>query len=297
MSVPVPTPALRAAWQRHERRWADNLYVYAVVSRRSRGVSVGINLNPGQECNFDCIYCQVDRDVPPATRKVDLDRLSQELNAVLGAAADGSLYEAPPFDALQEDQRTVRDIAFSGDGEPTTYPRFRDAVGMAASARRLFGLDETKLVLITDAAYLARPGVREALELFDRNNGEIWAKLDAGTEEYFRLVNRPNATLRHVLDNIVDAARERPVVIQSLWMRVDGLPPSEDELQAYCDRLLEIRAAGGRLKAIQLYTIARRPAEPRVTPLSDAELDRVADIVRTRLDTPVDLFYGVEQDG
>ncbi len=45
----VPSPALRAAWQRHERRWADNLYVYAVVSRRSHGVSVGINLNPGKE--------------------------------------------------------------------------------------------------------------------------------------------------------------------------------------------------------------------------------------------------------
>ena len=62
-----PTPALRLAYQRHERRWADNLYVYAVVSRRSHGVSVGINLNPGKECNFDCIYCQVDRSVPART--------------------------------------------------------------------------------------------------------------------------------------------------------------------------------------------------------------------------------------
>src|SRR5512133_2663316 len=95
----TPSSALRAAWQRHERRWADNLYVYAVVSRRSRGVSVGVNLNPGKECNFDCLYCQVDRTVAPQVRKVDLAVLASELDEVLRAAEDGSLYEPPPFNA------------------------------------------------------------------------------------------------------------------------------------------------------------------------------------------------------
>src|SRR5512140_806538 len=121
------TPALRRAWQRHERRWAENLYVYAVVSRRSHGVSVGINLNPSKACNFDCIYCQVDRTVPPRVRAVNLERLTAELDAVLQAAATGTLYAKPPFDALPPDRREVRDIAFSGDGEPTTYSRFKEA--------------------------------------------------------------------------------------------------------------------------------------------------------------------------
>src|SRR5512146_2914054 len=134
MASSVPSDALKAAWQRHERRWADNLYVYAVVSRRSRGVSVGINLNPGKECNFDCLYCQVDRTIAPRVRRVDLERLSAELDAVLNAAADGSLYEAAPFNALAAANRSVRDLAFSGDGEPTTYPRFGEAVEIAAAA-------------------------------------------------------------------------------------------------------------------------------------------------------------------
>jgi len=130
-----PADALRLAYQRHERRWADNLYVYAVVSRRSHGVSVGINLNPGKECNFDCIYCQVDRAAPPLVRKVDLARVEQELDAVLRAEADGSLYGAPPFSALGPEARGVRDIAFSGDGEPTTYPHLKEAFELAAAAR------------------------------------------------------------------------------------------------------------------------------------------------------------------
>lgn len=288
--------SLSSAYRRHERRWADNRYVYVVVSRRSGGVSVGVNLNPDKACNFDCIYCQVDRTVPPAVRKVELDRLDAELDTVLAAERDGSLYAAPPFDALPADRRGVRDIAFSGDGEPTTYPMFKEAVERAARARRRFGLDEARLVLITDAAYLTKPRVREALAVMDANNGEIWAKLDAGTEEYFRQVCRPNVTLAVVLDNILDAARVRPVVIQSLFMRVREAPPPAAEIEAYGDRLNGLLAAGGRLKLLQLYTIARLPAERYVTALADAELDALADAVRARVAVPVEVYYGVSSD-
>ena len=284
---------LSDAYRRHERRWADNRYVYAVVSRRSGGVSVGINLNPDKACNFDCIYCQVDRTVTSAVRKVDLARLAAELDLVLEAERDGTLYASAPFDALQSGRRGVRDIAFSGDGEPTTYPRLAEAFAIAAAARRRFALESTKIVLITDAAYLAKPKVREALALLDRNNGEIWAKLDAGTEAFFQVVDRPNVTLQVVSDNILDAARVRPVVIQSLFFRVDGAPPADAEIDAYCDRLNGILAAGGRLKALQIYTIARSPAEPSAAPMADAELDALAARVRARVAAPVEVYYGV----
>jgi len=285
--------SLSSAYRSHARRWADNRFVYAVVSRRSGGVSVGVNLNPDKACNFDCIYCQVDRTIAPVVRKVEIERVAAELDAVLAAERDGSLYAVPPFDRLPPDRRGVRDIAFSGDGEPTTYPRLREAVELAADARRRFGLDGTKLVLITDAAYLAKPKVREALAVMDANNGEIWAKLDAGTEQYFQRICRPNVPLQTIIDNIVDAARDRPVVIQSLFMRVDGEPPPAAEIDAYVDRLNGVLAAGGRLKAVQAYTIARVPAERFVTPLSDAELDAIADAVRRRVAVPVEVYYGV----
>ena len=289
----VDREKLQAAWKRHERRWADNLYVYAVVSRRSGGVSVGINVNPGKECNFDCIYCQVDRTIPPVTRTVDLTRLSTELDRVLAAEQDGSLYESMPFSVLPPRGRGVRDIAFSGDGEPTTYRGFGEAVKIAADARRRFGLDATKLVLITDSAYLTRPAVREALAVMDANNGEVWAKLDAGTQGYFRLVDRPNVSLQTVLDNLLATARARPIVIQTLWLRVDGAPPAAAEIGAYCARLNELLQAGAQLKAVQLHTIARKPTEAFATPLSDAELDAMAETVAARVPVPVEKYYGV----
>jgi wyosine [tRNA(Phe)-imidazoG37] synthetase (radical SAM superfamily) len=292
--APAKRTTIEAAWRLHERRWAENLYVYAVISRRSRGLSVGINLNPDKACNFDCIYCQVDRTVAPRVRKVDLDRLSVELDHVLEAARDGWLFDAPPLDALPADQRVVRDIAFSGDGEPTTSPLFPAAVALVADRRRRFGLDQTKIVLLTDAAYLSKPAVREALVVLDRNNGEIWGKLDAGTEEYFRLVDRPNVSLDVVMANLLDAARLRPVVIQTLWLRVNGVPPPVSEVDAYCGRLRSLVEGGGQIKGVQLYTIARRPAETIAGALSRSEIDAVAAQVRACASVPVDVFYGVD---
>lgn len=289
----MPDTPLNIAYRQHDRRWQDNLYCYAVVSRRSGGLSIGVNLNPDKACNFDCIYCQVDRKTPPVTREVDLNVLRTELEQLILAAVDGSIFTESPYDRVPPANRVIRDIAFSGDGEPTTYPRFKDAVQIAAELRRVHGLTDTQLVLITDACYLARPAVREGLAILDANNGHIWAKLDAGTEEYYRLVNRPNLPLSHVLANILDAARVRPVTIQSLFMRVHGAPPSREEIDAYCARLNELLAAGGRLERIQLYTIARETTEPYATMLTDAELDGIASAVRARVNAPVATYYGV----
>lgn len=286
-----------AAWRQHDRRWRDNRYAYAVVSRRSHGISVGINLNPDKTCSFGCIYCQVDRRDKPAVRKVDLQVLAADLDRVLVAERDGSLYAAPPFNLLGPSERGVRDIAFSGDGEPTAFRRFEEAVRIAAAARQRFGLEQTKIVLITNAAHLRKPSVRSALRLMDENNGEIWAKLDAGTEEYFRLVNRPKISLATILDNILDAARVRPVVIQSLWFRLHGKLPPDNEFEAYCSRLKTLVEAGGRLKKVQLYTIARDPAESCATPLSNKEVDSLADFLRARVPVPVETYYGASAAG
>jgi hypothetical protein len=86
----------------------------------------------------------------------------------------------------------------------------------------------------------------------------------------------------------------RPLVIQALFMRVGGEPPSAEELAAFCDRLNEITAAGGRLKLVQIYTVARRPAESFVTPLADAEVDAIVELVKTRTALGAAAFYGVQ---
>lgn len=275
----------------HPRRWRDNLYVYPVISRRSRGLSIGINLNPDTACNFDCVYCQVDRAAPPRTRRVELGRLRAELADIIADTQSGSLFEDAPFADVPPGMRHIRDFAFSGDGEPTTCPSFHTCVEWVAELRRKAGLDQTKIVLITDACYLTKPEVVSALAVLDKNNGEIWAKLDAGTENYFQEINRPNFPLTHVVDNIISAARVRPIVIQSLFMKLRGQRPSESELSAYVQRLHDITQAGGAIDHVQVYTVARRPAEAYVSALSNAEIDAIARLVREEANLPAEPYY------
>ncbi|MCH7872550.1 MAG: hypothetical protein IID33_12705, partial [Planctomycetes bacterium] len=222
---------LRQAYGSHPRKWRDFLYCYPVISRRSKGLSIGINLNPDGACNFDCVYCCVDRTRPPAVRKVDLVILENELRQLIEAART-SIFDEPEFRDIPPPLRRINDIAFSGDGEPTASPHFGQAAEIAAKIRQEFQLSSAKIITITDACFLRQASVVEALAFLDDHNGEIWAKLDAGTEAYFQLVDRPNKSLSHVLDNILAAARIRPIVIQSIFMRMHGQPPPAEERPA-----------------------------------------------------------------
>jgi wyosine [tRNA(Phe)-imidazoG37] synthetase (radical SAM superfamily) len=148
-------------------------------------------------------------------------------------------------------------------------------------------------VVITNATLFHRPRVRETLGFLDRHNGEVWAKLDAGTEAYYHLIERTTIKFDRVVRNLVEAAQVRPLVIQSLFMKVNGAGPEDAEVDAYCGVLRRILDAGGRLKLIQVYTVARRPAEGYVTPLGDAEVDRIGERVREVVGAPVEVYYGI----
>ena len=276
----------------HSRRFEENRFVYPVLSRRSAGISVGVNLNPDKVCNFDCIYCQVDRTTQSETKFVGTAQLLEELEETLKLAASGELFEHPKFKDTPPPFRRLNDIAFSGDGEPTTYKNFDEIIAACAEVKRRLGLEAVKMVLITNASMFHRPHVQRGLEILDQNNGEIWAKLEAGTEEYFQLVDRTPIPFQQILDNITAAARLRPLVIQSLFMRVNGQPPSGAELSAFCDRLNEITAAGGKLKLVQVYTVARRPAESYVAPLTDSDVDGIVDLVQRQTGLAAKAFYG-----
>src|SRR5438034_4883917 len=160
MPEPVSTRRINLAVRDHRRTFQKNVYIYAVVSRRSKGVSIGVNLNPDKVCNFDCIYCQVDRTTPGGDKDVDLARLRTELEAMLDAVVSGELFQHERFQRTPAHLRRLNDVAFSGDGEPTTCPQFLDTVHLAAEAKAARGLDAVKLVLITNATQLHRPRVQ-----------------------------------------------------------------------------------------------------------------------------------------
>jgi wyosine [tRNA(Phe)-imidazoG37] synthetase (radical SAM superfamily) len=282
----------------HPRTFRENTYVYPVLSRRSHGVSIGINLNPDKACNFDCIYCQVDRSKKPQELFVGLPKLLDELRDVLsGLASGGHFWNEPEFNQIPADKRRVNDIAFSGDGEPTTFKNFSEVIEGCVEVKEHLGFSDAKVVLITNATGLDRPEVRRGLEIMDAHNGEIWAKLDAGTPEYFKLIDNTEFPFDKVLANITECAKQRAIVIQSCFMRVKGAGPDAHEISAFIARLKEISASGGKIKLVQVYTVARDPAFSRVSSLSDAEVDQIAERVRGETSLQALAFYGSVPEG
>jgi len=287
----VPDPA-RTLFEVHERGFAANRYVYPVLSRRSGGISIGVNLNRDQACNFNCIYCQVDRTESGDGEAIDFDRLAGELRRMIELVTSGRIYQETKFRDTPGPLRRLNDVAISGDGEPTAHADFERVVSVCAEVCRRRQLSGVKLVLITNASLLHRDRVRRGLETIDAIGGEIWAKLDAGTEAYYRRVARSAVSWPQILDNLASAARVRPIVIQSLFMRIFDEPPPPDEREAYCDRLEEIVEGGGRIKLVQIHTVARVPAESWVSPLSRDDIDTLAELVRRRTGLEVAAFSG-----
>ena len=262
--------ARRLDYEDHRRELDANRYVYAVVSRRARGLSIGVNLNPDKACNFDCPYCQVDRTTPGGPSRVDVADMAAELEDLLRRAA-GELWATPPFDTVVPELRRLADVAFAGDGEPTTPPEFPAAARAAREARDRLA-PGVPLRLLTNATLLHKDRVRAALPEFD----ELWCKLDAGTETYFQVVDGTRLPLRRILDNLLLVARERPIVVQSLFLTLDGVGPDDAEIGAWVDRLRVIVAQGGRIDHVQVYTVARAPSDPRCGPLDPKRLDAIA---------------------
>ena len=274
----------------HSRHFSDFTFVYPVISRRSQGLSIGVNLNPDKVCNFKCIYCEVDQNAPVRASEVDLVQVCNELRAMINLARDGGLAKEPKFDEVPELTRIIRDIAFSGDGEPTMLHNFDEVVEAVAEVKREARLEDTKIVLITDAAGLDKACVRRGLEIMDVNNGEVWAKLDAGTKEYFKQVNRTSVKFQRILDNLCATAKARPILIQSLFLNIYGESMSRQELETYCGRLNDITAAGGQIREVQAYTVARPAPETFASRLTKEELGELAKVIHESTGLKVEIY-------
>ena len=276
--------------QHHPRRFGTFRYVYPVISRRSGGLSLGVNLSPSGLCNFSCVYCQIlaERDKPAAdTSLVSMEQLEAELRQLIGSVHDGTLFGDTLFAHAPSAKRILKDIAFSGDGEPTLAPQFAEAVQRVANIRKELCEESVKIVLITNASTLHRPSVRSALEVMLQNNGEIWAKLDAGTPEFYRTVSRSRVPFPTICANLIHFSQGFPVVIQTCFLALHGQGPDADEVRQYAARLKEL----SNVKFVQMYTVARSTPEVWATPLDNQQLDDIAQSIRQLTGIEVRTFY------
>ncbi len=281
LAVAPEAAAGSAPWETafgYPRDFLENRFVYVVVSPRAHGLSVGINLNPDKRCNFDCVYCEVNRQVPPRETVLEVPVMIRELRQTVRAVEEGQLRRVPAFQHLPEELLRLRHVTLSGDGEPTLCAQFHEVVQAVFHLRALGELPFFKVVLVSNATALDRPEVQEGLRTFTPQD-EVWLKLDGGTRAYIERIDRPTVPLEHVLANILAVGRQRPIVIQSLFPRFAGQEPDEAEIAAYVQRLRELRDAGAQITLVQVHSAMRPTMHPDCGHLPLKTLSRIAQAV------------------
>jgi wyosine [tRNA(Phe)-imidazoG37] synthetase (radical SAM superfamily) len=261
----------------HSRDSVGMTYVYPVVSRRAGGVSIGINLNPNNACNWRCIYCQVPELTRGAAPVIDLQQLERELRQLLSEILNGDFMQQHVAASV----RHLEDIAFSGNGEPTSSSEFAEAVGLVEAVMRDFGLlGQIKLRLITNGSLLDRPIVLDGIAHLARCHGEVWFKVDAATAEGIARINDVHLKPEGVLQRLRSCSQRCPTWVQTCVFALDGLPPDGAEIRAYLDLLQQ---AAGDIAGVHLYGLARPSMQaeaPRLARLPDEWLEQLASRIR-----------------
>ena len=248
-------------------------YVYAVVSRRAGGVSVGVNLNPNSACNWRCVYCQVEGLTRGAGPRIDLDLLGRELDRMLAAIVEGDFLAT----SAPEGARVLRDVAFSGNGEPTSSPDFGAALERVVQALERWA-PSLPIVLITNGSMVDRRAVQGSLARLATARGEAWFKLDAATDEGLRRMNNVTTTAARHLARLAKCAAIVPTWVQTCALDRAGVPEPREE-DAYVRALAELVGEGVPLRGVLLYSLARASHQPEaseLSPASPARLERLA---------------------
>ena len=261
----------------HNRDVSGMKYIYPVVSRRAGGVSIGINLNTNNACNWRCIYCQVPnltRGTPPP---VELDVLEKELRSFLNDVLHGDFMQR----YVSEQDRHLKDIAFSGNGEPTSAKEFPEVLLLVEKVLREFNLLSTlKIRLITNGSLMGKPAIINSVSHLAKCNGEVWFKLDAGTKKGIARINDVSLNPQSHLMRLKLCAEACPTFIQTCMFALDDEPPQEAEITAYLELISQVKDV---VQGVHLYGLARPSHQveaKRLSRLSPEWLDTVAQCIR-----------------
>ncbi len=239
----------------HNRDKAGLTYVYPVLSRRAGGLSIGINLNINNACNWRCIYCQVPNLIRGSAPSVNLDKLGHELRNFLADVVHGGFYDR---EAVPDEYRVIKDIAISGNGEPTTANEFDQVVNLIELILKEYGLlNSIKCVLITNGSMVNRNHVKKGLKKLARMNGEVWFKVDSATPSGIATINQIRGSNTATLRRLKISAELCPTWIQTCFFSYKDQAPGELETNAYINLLKAAISRNIPVKGVLLYGVER----------------------------------------
>lgn len=268
----------------HNRDIFKTRYVYPVVSRRAGGLSLGINLNTNNACNWQCIYCEVPNLTRGKPDPIDLNLLRVELQGWLKNLVEGDFIEKHTDPGTR-----FKDIALSGNGEPTACKEFKSVLRIIEEEFTACKCPtDIKIRLITNGSYLSEKEVQDAWQEMPLEK-EIWFKIDSANTLTIQQLNQVNLTQNQIRKNLESALSVSSTVIQTCLTKINGQLPQESEI---CEYVRLLKPYEKKIKSIHLYSLAR-PTEQKtlysLERLSDKEMIHIADKM-DKLSIPIFTF-------
>ena len=258
----------------HSRELSGLKYIYSVISRRAGGLSIGVNLNVNNACNWQCIYCEIPnltRGTPPP---IELDVLEQELRFFLNEIIHGDYMEKN----VSLEDRHLKDIAFSGNGEPTSANEFPEVISIVKKILSEFNLlHKIKIRLITNGSLMHQTSVIKSVGMLKEMNGEVWFKVDAATEESIKTINQVNLKPHQILERLKNSANVCPTFVQTCIFTIDGKGPSKKDIDAYVELINEVKSI---IQGVHLYGLARPSLQPQTKNLGRIDEEILQDIAK-----------------
>jgi len=248
--------------------------IYGPVRSRRLGLSLGINLLPADYklCSFNCVYCQYGW-----TRKPALNATNQLKDLPSPTEVADALESA--LEEITRHREKIDTITFSGNGEPTLHPRFREIVETTKALRDRY-LPQVKLAVLSNSSTVAKEEVRKVLDMLDLRI----MKLDAGSEELIHLLNGP--ALPFYLGEIVAGLKKlKDVILQSMFVQGRITNADPDSVELWLEKVKEIRPI-----LVQIYTLDRVPADRRLERVSIPTLQWISRQVRWRAGVPAEVY-------
>ncbi len=244
----------------HDRNVAGLRYVYPVISRRAGGLSIGINFNTNNACNWRCVYCQVPDLVRGSAPELDFLLLEKELRFFLQQLISGDFYRQ--FN-VPEQQRVIKDIAISGNGEPTSLKEFDKAVKLIGDiAMEMQVLPSCDFVLITNGSLIHQARVQSGLQMLNQYKGQVWFKLDSATDKGRLQINDCKQGTEKTLENLKISSRLCDTSLQTCLLDYLEVSEAEAERRAYFELLKKIKHSDIKIKKVMLYSVARPSLQP-----------------------------------
>jgi len=247
-------------------------HLFGPVNSRRLGLSQGIDLLPPKTCNFNCIYCEINK--------------APQLSCKRGEHVPTATILAE-LDELLEDAARVRDLdvfTITASGEPTLH------TGIGAIIRHIKKKTDKPVAILTNGSQLYRKEVRQDLLAADI----VIPSLDAARPESFRRVNRPakcSADLETIIRGIADFSREFAGEVWLEVLLVENINDSPEDIAALQEAIGRIRPT-----RVQLNTVARPPFESFARPLTRRRMEEIKREIEKGYDRPVDILAG-SRDG